>query len=94
MQLAEAQSVIVQQQTENRSLHSLTHQLIQQNVVVLGDRINTLTAATGSVTAYVPQRHGLNILLTAEEVHGWQNKPPEVNACLSNLYLLTDDLRR
>jgi hypothetical protein len=31
-----------------------------------------------SATAYVPQRRELNIVLTAEEVHGLQNKPPVV----------------
>jgi hypothetical protein len=45
-----------------------------------------------SVTAYVPRRRGINILLTAEEVHGFQNKPPEVNAYLNNLQLPTNDI--
>ena len=87
-QLAETQSVIVQEQVRN---HSITQQLTQR---VITDRTNALSAEFKSVIAYVPQRQGSKILLTAEGVHGLQNKPPEVNGSLNELQLLTFDLRR
>jgi hypothetical protein len=55
------------------------------------DRTNALSADIRSVIAYVPRRQGSKILLPAEDVHGWQNKPPEVNGYLNDLQLLTFD---
>ena len=87
-QLAEARSDIVQGQVRNLSL---SQQLTQR---LITDRTNALSAEFKSVTAYVPRRCGSTILLTAEDVHGLQNKPPEVHGYLSDLQLLTFDLRR
>ena len=88
--VVDAQSDIVQHQAQN---HSRTRNLIEQNEVVIINKINALCAEVKSIGAYVPQRRGFNILLTAEEVHGLQDKPPEVNACLNDLTLLTFDLQ-
>ena len=72
-QLAEARSDIIQEQARNLTL---SQQLIQRDIT---DRTNALSSKMDSVIAYVPRRQGSKILLTAEDVHGFQNKPPEVN---------------
>jgi len=70
-QLAKATSDLEAKQAQ---CHELTQRLVQQ-------RFDTLQEGVMSIKLSVSRRHGDNILLSAEEVHGLQNRSPQV-CCL------------